>query len=76
MTRNGARVYVTRCQPVEVMPRTHVNCTSKIPVTVNKIILFVDPISFVIKAAASLIRCNDIAPPQVEIWRKVVLCLS
>jgi hypothetical protein len=29
----------------------HVNCTSEIPVTVNNTNLFVDPISFVIKAA-------------------------
>ncbi len=28
--------------------------------------MFVDPISFVIKAAAAPVRCNDVAPPR---WR-------
>jgi hypothetical protein len=70
VTRNGATVYVTRCQPVEVTPRMHVNCTSEIPVTVNNTNLFVDPISFVIKAAASPVRCNDIAPPRWKLGGK------
>jgi hypothetical protein len=70
VTRNGATVYVTRCHPVEVTPRMHVNCTSEIPVTVNNTNLFVDPISFVIKAAASPFRCNDIAPPRWKLGGK------
>jgi hypothetical protein len=70
VTRNGATVYVTRCQPVEVTPRMHANCTSEIPVTVNNTNLFVDPISFVIKAAASPVRCNDIAPPRWKLGGK------
>jgi hypothetical protein len=28
-------VYVTKCSPVEVVPRTHPNCTEEIPVTFN-----------------------------------------
>jgi hypothetical protein len=31
----GGAVYVTRCSPVEVIPRSHRNCTEEIPVTVN-----------------------------------------
>jgi hypothetical protein len=31
VTRNGATVYVTRCQAAEVLPRTHTNCTNKMP---------------------------------------------
>ena len=31
VTRNGASVYVTRCQATEVLPRTHTNCTNEIP---------------------------------------------
>jgi hypothetical protein len=31
VTRNGATVYVTRCQAAEVLPRTHTNCTNEIP---------------------------------------------
>jgi hypothetical protein len=55
---------------VEVTPRMHVNCTSEIPVTVNNTNLFVDPISFVIKAAASPVRCNDIGPPRWKLGGK------
>ncbi len=29
----GGAVYVTRCSPVEVIPRSHRNCTEEIPVT-------------------------------------------
>jgi hypothetical protein len=32
ITRNGATVYVTKCQPVEVVPRQHTECTNEIPV--------------------------------------------
>jgi hypothetical protein len=66
VTKNGATVYETRCQPVEVTPRTHTNCTSEIPAEYNNRDMFIDPISFVIKAAAAPVRCNDIAPPR---WR-------
>ncbi len=59
-------MYVTRCQPVEVTPRTHTNCTNEIPAEYNNMDVFVDPISFVIKAAAARVRCNDIAPLR---WR-------
>jgi hypothetical protein len=66
VTRNGATVYVTRCQAAEVLPRTHTNCTNEIPAILNGTKVFVDPISFVIKAAAAMVRCNDVAPPR---WR-------
>ncbi len=64
VTPNGATVYMTRCQATEVTPRTHTNCTNEIPPRLNGTHVFVDPISFVIKAA--LVRCNDIAPQR---WR-------
>jgi hypothetical protein len=35
ITKNGATVYVTKCQPVEVVPRQHTDCTNEIPVTFN-----------------------------------------
>ncbi len=66
ITKNGATVYVTKCQPVEVVPRQHTDCTNEIPVTFNDTEVFVDPISLVIKTAAAPVRCNDIAPPR---WR-------
>ncbi len=56
VTKNGATVYVTRCQPVEVTPRTHTNCTNEIPPEYNNTDVFIDPISFVIKAAAVPVR--------------------
>ncbi len=45
ITRNGATVYVTKCQPVEVVPGQHRECTNEIPVTFNDTEVFVDPIS-------------------------------
>ncbi len=68
VTRNGATVYVTRCQATEVLPRTHTNCTNEIPAILNATNMFVDPISFVIKAPAAPVTCKDIAiaPPR---WR-------
>jgi hypothetical protein len=35
--------YVTRCAPVEVIPRSHSNCTEEISVLNNKTEIFVDP---------------------------------
>ncbi len=46
VTKNGATVYVTRCQPVEVTSRKHTNCTNEIPAQYNNRDVFVDPISF------------------------------
>ena len=67
---SGAVAYVTRCNPVEVMPRVSGNCTEEIPVTWGNSSVFVDPISLVIKTAASPTRCNDIAPPRYFIAGK------
>jgi hypothetical protein len=66
----GGAVYVTRCSPVEVVPRSHGNCTEEIPVTVNGTDAFVDPISYVIKSAGSPIHCNDVAPPRYKVGGK------
>ena len=70
IAKSGAVAYVTRCQPVEVLPRVSSNCTEEIPVTWRNSSLFVDPISFVLKTAASPTRCNDIAPPRWNIAGK------
>jgi hypothetical protein len=66
----GGAVYVTRCSPVEVLPRSHKNCTEEIPVTVNGTDAFVDPISYVIKSAGSPIHCNGVAPPRYKVGGK------
>ncbi len=63
---NGGTVYVTRCQAMGVLPRTHTNCANKIPAFLNRTNVFADPISFVIKATPALVRCNNITPPR---WR-------
>jgi hypothetical protein len=52
---------------VEVLPRVSSNCTEEILVTWNGTSLYVDPISYVIKSAASPTRCNDIAPARWKI---------
>ncbi len=69
-TKAGGAVYVRRCSPVEVAPRSHRNCTEEIPVTVNGTDAFVDPISYVIKSAGSPIHCNDVAPPRYKVGGK------
>jgi hypothetical protein len=53
LTKSGAVAYVMRCNPVEVLPRVSNNCTEEIPVTWNGTSLYGDPISYVIKSAAS-----------------------
>ncbi len=63
-------MYVTKCSPVEVVPRIHANCTEEIPVTINSTDAFVDPISYVIKSAGSPIHCNDVAPPRYKVGGK------
>ncbi len=55
---------------MEVIPRSHGNCTEEIPVTVNGTDAFVDPISYVIKSAGSPIHCNDVAPPRYKVGSK------
>ncbi len=67
ITKSRAVAYVTRCNPVEVLPRVSSNCTEEIPITWNGTSLYVDPISYVIKSAASSTRCNEIAPPRWKI---------
>jgi hypothetical protein len=42
--KTGGAVYITRCSPIEVLPRSHRNCTEEILVTVNGTDAFVDPI--------------------------------
>ncbi len=76
-SRPAGQYIVTKCSPVEVVPRTHPNCTEEIPVTFNGTDAFVDPISYVLKSAGSPIHCNDVAPqaPQVQGRREVVLQL-
>jgi hypothetical protein len=66
----GGAVYVTRCAPVEVVPREHANCTEEVPVLFNGTQMFVDPISYVIKSAGSPVHCNDVAPPRYQLGGK------
>ncbi len=55
---------------MEVLLRSHKNCTEEIPVTVSGKDAFVDPISYVIKSAGSPIHCNDVAPPRYKVGGK------
>jgi hypothetical protein len=64
ISKSGTVAYVTRCNTVEVLPRVSSNCTEEILVTWNGTSLYVYPISYIIKSAASPTRCNDIAPPR------------
>ncbi len=75
VTQNGATIYVTKCQAVELVPIQHTKskCMSEFPVTDNQIEVFVDPICLGIKMAASLVRCNNIAPPRSNLGVKGLL---
>jgi hypothetical protein len=66
----GGAVYVTRCAPVEGLPRSQKNCMEEIPVIVNGTEAFVDPISYVIKSAGSPVHCNDVVPPRYKVGGK------
>jgi hypothetical protein len=55
---------------MEVIPRTHSNCTEEIPISVNSTDGFVDPISYVIKSAGLPIHCNDVALPRYKVGGK------
>ncbi len=67
ITKSRAVAYMTRCNPMEVLPRGSSNCTEETPVTWNNTSLYVDPISYLIKSAASPTRCKDITPPRWKI---------
>jgi hypothetical protein len=73
VTQNGATVYVTKCQAVELVPIQHTKCMSEFPVTDNQTKVFVDPVCLGIKMAASLVRCNNIAPPRWNLGVKGLL---
>jgi hypothetical protein len=60
----GGVVYVMRCAPIEVVPRSHKNCTEEIPALSSGMEVFVDLIGYVIKTAGSPVHGNDIAPPS------------
>ncbi len=55
---------------MEVIPRSHGNCTEEIPMTVKGTDASVDPMSYVIKSAGSPIHCNDVAPPRYKVGGK------
>ena len=41
-----------------------VNCTNEIPVMYKDKEMYADPISYILKLAGTVIRCNDVAPPR------------
>jgi hypothetical protein len=55
---------------VEVIPRSHKNCTEEIPALSKGTDMFVDSISYVIKTAGSPVHCNDNAPPRYKMEGK------
>jgi hypothetical protein len=62
--------YVTRCAPVEVVPRSHKNCTEEIPVLHIRMEIFVYPISYAITSAGSPVHCNYVATPRYKLGGK------
>jgi hypothetical protein len=68
-------MYIMRCTPVEVIPRSLKNCTEEIPELSNGTEVFVDPISYVIKTAESPVHCNDITSLRCKVEGQMVLQL-
>ncbi len=66
----GGTVYITRCKPVKVVPRSHRNCTDEISALHKGTEIFVDPISYIITFAGSPVHCNDVAPPCYKLSGK------
>jgi hypothetical protein len=58
----GGAVYVTRLAPVEIVPRSHKNCTEEIPALLNGTEMIMDPISYVMTSEGLPVHCNDIPP--------------
>jgi hypothetical protein len=54
--------------PVEVIPKSHKNCTEEIPALSDGTEVFIDPISYVIKTTRSPVHCNDITPHSATRW--------
>jgi hypothetical protein len=56
---------------MEVIPRSHRNCTREIPAILNGTEIFVDPISYVITSVGSPVHCNDVASLRYKLGGKV-----
>ncbi len=56
---------------MEVIPRSHRNCTQEIPAILNRTEIFVDPISYVITSAGSPVHCNDVASLRYKLGGKM-----
>jgi hypothetical protein len=52
---------------VEVVPRSHRNCTEEISALLNGTKIFADPVSYVITSAGSTVHCNDVTHPRYKL---------
>ncbi len=68
MIKAGAAVSVTRCTPVEVVPRSHWNCT-EVQAIYNGTVIFVYPFSNVINWPGT-VPCSDVVPPRYKLGGK------
>jgi hypothetical protein len=64
---SGATAYVTRCIPLEVTRSDYANCTEEIPVLAGGKLMFVDPLSWVLKDIPTVIPCSDVMPVRWKI---------
>jgi hypothetical protein len=63
-------IYVTKCILVKVVSCSHAYCTGEIPDVYYRTEIIVDPISYVINSAGSLLHCNDV-PPSIQTDGKI-----
>lgn len=63
----GAVVYVSKCAPVEATVASYPNCTTEIPVLVNKTKRFADPFTWILKDFPQVLPCSDIMPVRWQV---------
>jgi hypothetical protein len=64
VTWNGVTVYIGKCGMVMVETRNHATCTQEIPVAFRGEETFVDPFTLVLQYKATLVSCQEGAPPR------------
>ena len=62
VSRSGAVCYVTTGIPVLAKLRPHPNCTMEIPIMVNNVSMFANPLTFTIVRYPQILPCDPIAP--------------
>jgi hypothetical protein len=63
----GTVVYITTCVELMATPASYPNCTAEIPVIVDNLMYFADPINLVLHTVATILPCSTIPPVKWKI---------